>query len=98
MDGGKLPVNKERYLEVERSGQGLTEEEFNQGWHWCYEWDSMLVGPGSEEALFCSCNHPKIEEWKNSESGQKLRKEMDHRLDKLDADFFNEMFRTTDGE
>lgn len=73
-------MSDERFLELDRSGQGLTEEEWNQGYHWCLEWDDMLVGPGQDEALFCGCNHPKIEEWKRSEEGQRMREEMEERL------------------
>lgn len=73
-------MSDERFLELDRSGQGLTEEEWNQGYHWCLEWDDMLVGPGQDEALFCGCNHPKIEEWKRSEEGQRMLKEMEERL------------------
>lgn len=65
-------MNRERYIELDNSGTGLTEEEYNQGWHWCGEWDDMLVGPGTIEATVCSCNHPKIEEWKQSEEGQRM--------------------------
>jgi hypothetical protein len=32
----------------------------------------MLVGPGTIEATVCSCNHPKIEEWKQSEEGKRM--------------------------
>jgi hypothetical protein len=91
-------MDSQRYRELDNSGSGLTEEEWNEGWHWCLEWDSMLVGPGTEEALFCSCNHPTIEKWKASPDGQRVRSEMDQRLDHLEADFLNEMFRRTDGE
>jgi hypothetical protein len=66
-------MNRERYIELERTGQGLTEEEWEQGWHWCNEWDGMLVGPNTDEALVCSCSHPAIEAWKESEEGKKLQ-------------------------
>lgn len=75
-------MDNERFLELDRSGKGLTEEEWKQGYHWCLEWDDMLVGPGQDEALFCSCDHPKIEEWKQSEEGKRMRKDLDERLDK----------------
>ena len=68
-------MNRERYIELDNSGKGLTEEEYNQGWHCCGEWDGMLVGSGMIEATVCSCNHPKIEEWKQSEEGQRMLKE-----------------------
>jgi hypothetical protein len=73
-------MDTERYLELDRSGQGLTKEEWDEGWHWCLEWDDMLVGPDSDEALMCQCNHPAIEAWKQSEEGQKMQREMDERL------------------
>jgi hypothetical protein len=91
-------MNRERYIELDNSGTGLTKEEWEAGWHWCLEWDDMLVGPGTQEALVCSCNHPKIEEWKQSEEAQKMQSELDKISEKLDADTFNEMFRQTDGE
>ena len=74
-------MNRERYIELDNSGKGLTDEEYNQGWHWCGEWDDMLVGPGSLEALVCSCNHPKIEEWKKTEEAVKMQEDLNKRMD-----------------
>ena len=74
-------MDDERYLELDRSGQGLTKEEWDRGWHWCFEWDSMLVGPGEEEALMCKCDHPAIETWKKSEEGVRMRDELNKRLE-----------------
>ena len=76
-------MNRERYTELDRSGTGLTPEEWDQGWHWCVEWDGLLVGPNTEEALVCSCNHPVIEAWKESEEGKKMQKDLDERFEKL---------------
>ena len=59
-------MTKERYIELDRTGEGLTQEEWEAGWHWCYEWDELLVGPGMPEAKVCSCNNPAIEEWKKT--------------------------------
>jgi hypothetical protein len=72
-------VNRERYIELNSTGQDLTPEEWNRGWHWCVEWDGLLVGPNTEEALVCSCDHPVIEAWKKSEEGKRLQKELDDR-------------------
>lgn len=39
----------------------LTLEERTEGWHWCCEWDGLLVGPGMDELEPCSClpkEHP----------------------------------------
>lgn len=33
----------------------LSLTEINEGWHWCAEWDGLLVGPGMCELLSCSC-------------------------------------------
>jgi hypothetical protein len=83
---GSIPtfgiMNRERYIELDRSGTGLTKEEWEQGWHWCGEWDDMLVGPNTDEALVCSCGHPAIERWKESEEGKKMQKELDEAKDK----------------
>lgn len=34
----------------------LTPEEVAQGWHWCWEWDGLLVGPGMKELEACVCS------------------------------------------
>lgn len=34
----------------------LTQEEIATGWHWCREFDSLLVGPGMGEQKYCTCN------------------------------------------
>ena len=33
----------------------LTEEEIARGWHFCWDWDGLLVGPGMAERDCCSC-------------------------------------------
>ena len=33
----------------------LTQEEIAEGWHWCYEFDGLLVGPGMREMESCTC-------------------------------------------
>lgn len=33
----------------------LTTEEISQGWHYCYCWGGMLIGPGSPEMDSCKC-------------------------------------------
>jgi len=84
-------VNRERYMELDRSGEGLTKEEWEAGWHWCNEWDGMLVGPDTDEALVCSCNHPVIEAWKQSDAGKKLQEELDKRFEEInEKNFFME--------
>lgn len=39
----------------------LTDEEIKEGWHFCYEWDGLLIGPGFGELEPCHClesGHP----------------------------------------
>jgi hypothetical protein len=81
-------MNRERYMELDRAGDGLTKEEWEVGWHWCNEWDGMLIGPGTEEALVCSCDHPAIETWKESEAGMKLQKELEKRFEEINEQNF----------
>ncbi len=33
----------------------LTPEEISQGWHHCYSWGGMLIGPGFAEMEKCKC-------------------------------------------
>jgi hypothetical protein len=42
----------------------LTAEEFRQGWHWCGDFDGLLVGPGMGELASCTCawSDPEIQE------------------------------------
>lgn len=49
-------MDEERWIELE-SGKvkHLTKEEMAEGWHWCPEWDYMLVGPGMKELDTCLC-------------------------------------------
>lgn len=34
----------------------LTNEETQQGWHFCWDWDFLLIGPGMREYEEC-CPH-----------------------------------------
>jgi len=45
----------------------LTDEELAEGWHWCLDFDGLLVGPPSFEAKYCTCNSIIIELEKNHE-------------------------------
>ena len=52
-------MTDERYWEIERSQTvRLTPEELAEGWHFCPDWDSMLVGPGMAELGACLCRLP----------------------------------------
>lgn len=46
-----------RYEELTNELVDLTDEEFKQGWHFCLNFDGLLIGPGMLEMTVCSC-HP----------------------------------------
>lgn len=49
-------MTDERYHHLnDVEGARLTEEEARAGWHWCREWDFLLVGPEMPELQSCSC-------------------------------------------
>lgn len=33
----------------------LTGEELKEGWHFCPDWDGLLIGPGMMEVDYCLC-------------------------------------------
>jgi hypothetical protein len=43
----------------------LTQSEIDKGWHFCPEWDDLLIGPGMDElqnfldpvSLVCACGY-----------------------------------------
>lgn len=47
----------------------LTPEELQLGWHFCWDWDGLLVGPGMGELDSCTC-HPKPPGWEPSKPKQ----------------------------
>jgi hypothetical protein len=34
---------------------GLTSEEMKQGWHYCPDWDFLLIHPDNAEGESCTC-------------------------------------------
>ena len=49
-------MNDERWKKLmEDDSIELTRDEISQGWHWCNEFDGLLVGPGMSEMEFCKC-------------------------------------------
>lgn len=33
----------------------LTQDELNEGWHFCPDWDGLLINTHSHEGKFCTC-------------------------------------------
>lgn len=50
-------MTDKRYEALNRSDTlSLTEEEIKEGWHFCLDFDGLLVGPETAEATVCICN------------------------------------------
>lgn len=50
-------MKDERYLELERNPKAaLTDDEIAEGWHFCEEWDGMLINDKWPEAEVCLCS------------------------------------------
>ncbi len=47
-----------RYRQVDEAGAGLTTQEIMEGWHFCGDWDGLLIGPGWGELEACTCFEP----------------------------------------
>lgn len=51
-------MTDQRWRELMNDSNGkLTQEEMAEGWHWCPDWDDLLVGPGSMEITCCTCTN-----------------------------------------
>ncbi len=53
-DKPKVDISEERYQRL-MSGESLTPEEMADGWHFCCEWDGLLIHPSWREARVCTC-------------------------------------------
>lgn len=40
---------------MENESLSLTQEEKDQGWHFCPDWDYLLISPESAEYKSCNC-------------------------------------------
>jgi hypothetical protein len=52
-------MDHKRYCEIESgiTDAKLTSEEIAEGWHFCREWDGLLIGPGMPEMEACLCKY-----------------------------------------
>jgi hypothetical protein len=49
-------VTPERFKELEQDcSLKLTNEEINEGWHFCFDWDGMLIHKSYPEFEVCTC-------------------------------------------
>ena len=50
-------MTRARYnLLMTSDSEPLTDAEIKEGWHFCCEWDGLLIHPDDEEAKCCTCN------------------------------------------
>jgi hypothetical protein len=55
-----------------------------EGWHFCGEWDDLLIHPDCDEFYFCSCSHMKKFKTPEREQAYKDRcNKSNEALDKL---------------
>ena len=55
-----VEINKERLAELNKPDAQLTYSEMKLGYHFCPDWDYMLVGPHCKEEWDC-CHCRKLE-------------------------------------
>ena len=60
-------MNPRRYRALDEAGTGLLPAEIDAGWHFCEDWDGMLIGPRSPEMENCLCSRklPPRFRWRN---------------------------------
>lgn len=47
----------------------LTESELSDGWHFCVDWDGLLIGPGMGEMHICTCGRHSDHDLTHMEDG-----------------------------
>ena len=48
-------MTKDRYTALMRGDESLTDAEMSQGWHFCWDWDGLLISPDMPEFNACIC-------------------------------------------
>lgn len=43
------------HLLMKNDDEQLTDDEIEEGWHFCWDWDGLLIGPGMGEMERCTC-------------------------------------------
>ena len=52
----RMKISTERWNAwMESNVLGFTQEELDAGWHFCREYDGLVVGPGMDEETTCAC-------------------------------------------
>jgi len=48
-------MNTQRYIEIDSGLDNLTSAEIENGWHFCPDWDDMLIWEHEKEGKHCTC-------------------------------------------
>ena len=51
-------MENDRYNFLMHSDDSLTEKEVSDGWHFCADWDGLLINNDWPESECCSCAEP----------------------------------------
>lgn len=52
----KVLIGWQRHHDLMMGRCELTQEEIDYGWHFCWEFDGLLIGPDCPEWEVCSCS------------------------------------------
>ncbi len=55
MEPDRYKMFMDKWIELNNITGGLTEAEIKQGWHFCPDWDFLLISPDSKEGECCTC-------------------------------------------
>ncbi len=62
---------RDRWRHLNKTGEALTPQEIAAGWHYCHDWDGLLIHPGDPEAECCSCRPEADQSLEPAEGHQK---------------------------
>lgn len=91
-------MERERYIRIQNGTEDLTPEEVEDGWHFCPDWDDMLIHPDDDEFQCCPCSwmdkfrtperqaayEKRLEEWEARNAALDKLVELDEELGLLD--------------
>ena len=87
-------MDRERYIRIQNGAEDLTPEEVEDGWHFCPEWDDMLIHADDDEFQCCPCSwmekyrtperqaayEKRREEWEKSQEAMDILAQLDEDL------------------
>lgn len=53
-------MDRQRWREIELGQKNLTPEEIEEGWHFCPDWDEMLICKYQKKGEYCTCQGFKL--------------------------------------